>query len=308
MGLLYEIQTSVVQEGTHLGSVLLKLRLLASRLGSVPLEEWIKHESEGYPLESEIPSYRVVEVSYSGTFFGPLGSGIKNAQIPGYLVEKFAGQQWTKHEIRDGIAAIDELVRSSADGGGTLGINASNLILFLQGKVYPEYACNDIQGTISRSALTELQYAVRSRILELTLELEKSIPAATEINFGSPESSEKFNSDKVNQIYQQIIYGNVTTISSNGAGSQINVSIGEGDNKAFIEYLIKAGIPKGDASELADIVAAEQPSSAEEPLGTKAKAWLVKNIRKAADGTWKIGVSVATKVLTEAVLKYYGLK
>jgi hypothetical protein len=224
------------------------------------------------------------------------------------LVEKYAGKQWTKHEIRDGIAAIDELIHSSAGGGGSLGINASNLILFLQGKVYPEYACNDIQGNISRAALTELQYAVRSRILELTLELEKSIPAATEINFGSPESFAKFNSDKVNQISQQIIYGNVTTISSNGAGSQINVSIGAGDNKAFIESLIQAGISKGDASELADIVAAEQPSSAEEPLGTKAKAWLVKNIRKAADGTWKIGVSVATKVLTEAVLKYYGLK
>jgi len=180
--------------------------------------------------------------------------------------------------------------------------------LLLQGKVYPEYSCNDIQGTISRSALTELQYAVRSRILELTLELEKSIPACTEITFGSPASSEKLNSDKVNQISQQIIYGNVTTISSNGAGTQINVSIGERDNKAFIEYLIKSGIPERDASELADIVSAEQPSNAEEPLGTKAKAWLVKNIRKAADGTWKIGVSVATKVLTEAVLKYYGLK
>lgn len=308
MGLLHEIQTSVVQEGAHLGSALLKLRLLAARLGSEPLEEWIKHESEGYPRESEIPSYRVVGVSYRGTFSGPFGSGINNAQIPGYLVEKFAGKQWTKYEIRDGIAAIDELVRSSADGDGKLGIDASNLILLLQGKVYEDYACNDIRGTISRAALTELQYAVRSRILELTLELEKSIPAATEIAFGSPESSEKYNSDKVNQISQQIIYGNFTSILSSGAGSHINVSIDKGDNKAFIEYLIKAGIPKVEASELAEIVATEQPSSKEEPLGAKAKTWLVENIRKAADGTWKIGVSVATKVITEAVLKYYGLK
>ena len=308
MGLLHEIQTSVVQEGTPLGSVLLKLRLLAARLGSEPLEEWIKHESEGYPRDSEIPSYRIVGVSYSGTFSGPFGSGINNAQIPGYLIEKFAGKKWTKHEIRDGIAAVDELIRSFADGDGKLGIDASNLILLLQGKVYADYACNGVQGTISRAALTELQYAVRSRILELTLELEKSIPAAAEITFGSPESSEKFNSEKVNQISQQIIYGNVTTISSSGAGSQINVCISERDNKAFIEYLVKAGIPEDDASELSDIVAAEEPSNTEEPLGVKAKEWLVKNIRKAADGTWKIGVSVATKVLTEAALNYYGLK
>ena len=308
MGLLHEIQTSVVQEGTSLGSVLLKLRLLAARLGSAPLEEWIKHESEGYPRDSEIPSYRIVEVSYRGTFSGPFGSGISNAQIPNYLVEKYAGKQWTKIEIRDGIAAIDELIRKSNEGNGQFGINASNLILLLQGKVYADYACNDVEGTISSAALKELQYAVRSRILELTLELEKSIPAATNITFGSPESSEKFNSEKINQIYQQIFYGNVTTISSSGADSQINVSIDERDNNAFIEYLVKAGIPKNDASELSDIVAAEEPTSTEEPLGTKAKAWIVKNIRKAADGTWKIGISVATKILTEAALKYYGLK
>ena len=308
MGLLHEIQTSVVQEGTPLASVLLKLRLLAARLGSEPLEEWIKHESEGYPRDSEIPSYRVVGISYSGTFSGPFGSGINNAQIPGYLIEKLAGKKWTKHEIRDGIAAVDELIRSSADGDGTIGIDASNLILLLQGKVYADYACNDVQGTISRAALTELQYGVRSRILELTLELEKSIPAAAKITFGSPESSEKVNSEKVNQISQQIIYGNVTTISSSGAGSQINVSISERDNKAFIEYLVKAGIPEDDASELSDIVATEEPSNTEEPLGVKAKEWLVKNIRKASDGTWKIGVSVATKVLSEAALNYYGLK
>lgn len=308
MGLLHEIQTSVVQEGTDLGSVLLKLRLLAARLGSLPLEEWVKHESEGYPRDAKVPSYRIVEVSYRGTFFGPFGSGIQNAPIPGYLVEKFAGKQWTKHEIRDGIAAIDELLRISAGGDGTFGINASNLILLLQGKVYADYACNDVQGSISRASLTELQYAVRSRILELTLELEKSIPAATEISFGSPQSTERFNSERVNQISQQIIYGNVTAISSSGTGSHITVFSGERDNKAFIEYLVKAGIPKDDASELSDIIATEEPTNTEEPFGAKAKAWLVENIRKAADGTWKIGVSVATKVLTEAALKYYGLK
>lgn len=308
MGLLHEIQTAVVQDGTNLGSALLKLRLLAARLGSLPLQDWIKHESEGYPRDSEIPSYRVVDVSYSGTFSGPFGSGINNAQIPGYLVEKFAGKQWTKFKVRDGIAAIDELVRSSTEGDGTLGIETSNLILLLQGKVYPDYACNGIQGTISRAAMTEIQYAVRSRILELTLELEKSIPDAKQITFGSPESSDIVNSEKVNQISQQIIYGNVTTISSSGAGSQINVAVSERDNTAFIEYLVQAGIPRGDASELSEIVATEEPSSTEEPLGAKAKAWLVKNIQKAADGTWKIGVSVTTKVLTEAVLKYYGLK
>ena len=180
--------------------------------------------------------------------------------------------------------------------------------MLLQGKVYEDYACNDVQGTISRASLAELQYAVRSRILELTLELEKSVPVAVDINFGSPDSGEKLSSDEVTQISQQIIYGNVTSITSSGKGSQIYLSLGERDDKALIEYLVKSGIPESDASELATIVAAEEPSSNEEPFGLKAKAWLVDNLRKATDGTWKVGISVATKVLTEAALKYYGLK
>jgi hypothetical protein len=32
------------------------------------------------------------------------------------------------------------------------------------------------------------------------------------------------------------------------------------------------------------------------------------NLKKAADGTWKVGVSVATDLVKEALLKYYGLK
>lgn len=306
MSLLHQIQESVVQEGCDLGSILLKLRLLAARLGSDVLEEWVKHESEGYPKDSEVPSYRVIGVSYKGTFSGPFGSGINNAPIPPYLVEKFAGKKWTHYEIRESIAAVDELVKSSTDGG-SLGIDASNLMLLLQGKVYKDYACNAISGTISRTALSEIQQAVRSRILELTLELERSIPAAANVTFGAPKSQEA-NSDKVQQISQQIIYGNVTTAVAGGHGSTINVSISEGDTRSLIEYLEKSGMPNADATEIAEIMEKEKPTSNEEPFGEKAKNWIASNLKKAAQGTWKMGVTVATKVLSEAALKFYGLK
>ena len=70
MSLLREIQASLMQQGQQIGPILLKLRFLASRLGSDLLEEWVKHESEGYPKNVEIPEYRKIPVTYSGTFFG----------------------------------------------------------------------------------------------------------------------------------------------------------------------------------------------------------------------------------------------
>ena len=305
MPLLHEIQESIVQERIDLGSILLKLRFLASRLGSNVLEEWIKHESEGYPKDAEVPSYRVVDVSYKGTFSGPFGSGVQNAPIPSYLIKQFAGDNWVNFEIRESIAGVDELVRGSVESG-SLGIDASNLILLLQGKVYENYACNSVSGIISRNSLTEIQQAVRSRILELTLELEKSIPAATEVSFGASKATNT-NSEKVQQISQQIIYGDVTTAVTGGQGSNISVNVSERDSASLVRQLVNSGIAEKDAASLAAILEKEEPESEEEPFGQKAKSWIASNIKKATDGTWKAGVSVATAVITEAAKKYYGL-
>src|SRR5262245_17308851 len=124
MSLLYDIQSAVLNEGADLGPVLLKVRLLAARLESQPLADWVKHESEGYPVDSVVPDYRVIPVTYTGTFSGPFGSGINNAPIPSLLIEKLAGKQWTHYEMRQSVAAVDQLLATSAKGHGSLSIDA----------------------------------------------------------------------------------------------------------------------------------------------------------------------------------------
>lgn len=307
MSLLHDIQAAVLQDDSDLGPILLKLRLLAARLGSQPLAEWVKHESEGYPSDADLPDYRIISVSYTASFSGPFGSGIRNASISPYLIEKFAGKHWVRYEMRQSIAAVDELLCSSTKGGSP-GINAANLILLLQGKVYPDYACDNVTGTISRASLAEIRHSVRSRVLELTIELEKSIPEASVVELGKTDPSSDKNSAVATQITQQIIYGNVTSISATGDGARINVAVGERDVDGLVQFLVQSGLPETDARQLGQIAASEEPESKSEPLGAKARNWLVNNLKKAADGTWKVGVSVATDVIKEALLKYYGLK
>lgn len=306
MSLLHQIQESVVQDGSNLGSILLKLRLLAARLGSHDLEEWVRYESEGYPLDAVIPEYRIVSVIYKGTFSGPFGAAIKNAPIPSILIKEFVNDSWNNYSVRESIAAVGELVKNSSDGRN-LGIDASNLILLLDRKIYDGYVCNDVTGNISSVSLSEISQAVRNRILELTIELEKSIPAAAHITFGTQNMNED-SASKAQQITQQIIYGNVGNAISGGSESTINVNIQSHNKESVINYLKESGIPEQDASEFTRIIASETPSSTEEPFGVKATHWIASNIKKAADGTWKVGMAVATKVLTEAALKYYGLK
>lgn len=305
MSLLHQIQESIVQEGVDLGSVLLKLRLLASRLGSGVLEEWVKHESEGYPKDAEVPPYRTVGVTYKGTFFGPFNAQIQNAPIPQYLIQKFAGAHWVKFEVRESIAAVDAMV-NGAKNGDHLGIDASNLMLLLQGKIYEGYACNAIDASISPTSLGEIIQAVRGRVLELTLELEKNIPAAAHISFGAQDEAGQ-SSDKVQQISQQIIYGNVTNAVSGSPHAVTSATVVQGDTSTVERFLQEAGIPQQDAQAFASILAVEQPQSAEEPFGKKAQAWVAENLKKAAVGVWKTGVAAATATLTKAALAYYGL-
>ncbi|MER1968332.1 hypothetical protein [Castellaniella sp. GW247-6E4] len=307
MSLLHEIQASILQEGSELGPVLLRLRLLAARIGSQPLAEWVKYESEGYPPDVELPDYRFISVSYTGTFLGPFGSGIKNAPIASYLVKEFAGERWVHYGIRGSIAAVDDLLASS-DNGGELGIDASNLPLLLQGKVYPDYSCNSVTGRISRSSLASIRHVVRSRVLELTIELEKSIPDAVAITAGPPVVPTAPNAAAATQIAQQIIYGNFTPITAAGDGATLQITVASHDTGSLVQFLTGSGMAQEDAQELARLAASEEPESNIEPMGPQVRNWLVKNLKKAASGTWKMGVAVATDVVKEALLRYYGLK
>ncbi len=306
MGLLADIQSAVVQDQSDIAPILLRLRMLAARLGSQPLAEWVKHESEGYPLEVDVPDYRILGVSYTATFSGPFGSGINNAPISPYLIEKFAGENWTRFKMRQSIAAVDELL-SNSEKGGVLHIEASNLILLLQGKVYQDYACNAVKGTISRASLAAIRHAVMNRILELTLEIEKSVPEAAHVSLANPGDLSGSAAGVTTQIAQQIIYGNYTAVSAQG-GASVSISINTGNKESLSRYLEQAGIPADDARNLADLASSEKPESFAEPMGPRVKEWLLQNLKKAGSGTWKVGLAVATDVIKEALLKYYGLK
>lgn len=306
MSLLRDIQASLLADDSNIGPILLRLRFLASRLGSDVLVEWIKHEMEGYPPEVEVPNYRVIDVRFTGDFGGAAGDSIRNAPIPPFLIEKHAGKAWTHHEMRQSVATVDEMV--GKDAGGSLGIGAEDLILVLQGKIYPNYTCMNITGNVSRASLIEVQYLVKTKILEFTIELEKLIPVASEIVIAPLLKGEPVvDAEKVTQLTQQIFNGNVTNISSSGSEAQIILQIGQGNREDLEKCLVDAGIEQEDAVEFAKIVAEEEPESADEPLGKNAKKWLLSSLKKGADGTWKIGVSVASSVLSEAAKKYYGL-
>lgn len=306
MGLLSDIQAGLL-EGQGLAPILLKLRFLASRLGSEALEEWVRYESEGYPPDAEVPPYRRFNVSYTASFHGAYGKQITNAQIPPLVVAQTAGEDWLQHDERQGIGAIEELLNATEKSKSNLAIDASNLIVLFGNRVYTGMYCNSVQASVSRGFIVSAIDNLRARILELTIQLEKSAPEIAAISVSSPnDGSAKEFATVVNYITNNTVHGNQnsTNISNNGDGATFNISVAQGDVGALQKALGEAGLDESEAKEFSELVASEKPESDREPFGKKAKAWLAKNL-VAVSG--KVGIAVAAKLIAGAVAAFYGL-
>ena len=91
---LAELVDGASSESAAVSTLLRKVKVLASRLGNLALEEWVDHELTGYPPSAELPTYRgPFGAEVVGHFGGPAGSGLSNAPIP---------PSSFPHELRDG--------------------------------------------------------------------------------------------------------------------------------------------------------------------------------------------------------------
>lgn len=300
MALLHDIQAALLDDKVGVGAILLKLRFLASKLGVSNLEDWVKNEAEGYSREQDVPEYRKTTLTFTGTFSNGYQT-LNNVSVPPYLIRKLASDRWVDFEMRESLAVIDNLI---AREGENLGIDASDLKLLIQNKIYPGLPCIELHSRIDASAFAHIQHSVRTKILDLTLELEKSVPAAASITVGQPvevmDASEKA---QVAQIVQNIFHGDVTNINNSGDAAQISLKVVKGDSASLVKALTEKGIPKLEAAELATIIEGEKPTDSKAPLGEGAKTWL----SKAASGTWGIGKAVLTDVAIAATKQYWGL-
>lgn len=307
MGLLADIQGDLLDKDTAIGPILLKLRFLANRLGVPILEDWVKHETEGYPKDAPIPDYRKAALTYTGTFQN-MTQIMHDIPISNILIAKHGGPHWTSVEIRDSIAVVDDRIDRKKDDGGMFAINTGNLPFLLQNKIYRDTAVIMVVGKFDISAFVTIQAAVRAKVLDLTFEIEKAVPAAADIVIGvKPAPLGPSDAEKVAQVVQHVFYGPVTQITNTGTSGPIIINSVVGDAGELIKAFTSAGISEGEAKELAEIVKSEKPDGAEGPVGKGAKAWLAKKAKAAASVAGKIGTPVAIDLIETAIKGYWGM-
>lgn len=302
MTLLEDIQNSAVDAKSDLGTILRKCKLLAARLGSKPLEEWLIWESNGYPDGVPVPDYRIWALEIKGHFVGPFGSGLRNAPIPHACLPEKTREIYKRYNCRQSIASIEEILSDTSKG--ILNVKTGDLALILGTKVYEDLNCIQAWAEVGRSHLVEVLNSVRNRILDFALAIWKEELNAGDVGNGP---TTRLESTRVTQIFNTIVYGGSSNIVGTASESTITFDIGINDFASLERVLIENGVHPEDIAELRSSVESEPKAIAKDKFGPRVSAWIGKMIGKAAEGSWKIGLGAAGNLLAQAITKYYGL-
>jgi hypothetical protein len=83
MSVISDLIDAASGDVSPVATLLRKVKVVAARLHTGQLEQWVQHELMGYPSEVPLPEYRgPFAVEAAGHFAGPFQSGLRNAPIP----------------------------------------------------------------------------------------------------------------------------------------------------------------------------------------------------------------------------------
>jgi len=306
MSLLRDIQNDVIDTNVDISVILRKCKVLAVRLGNKPFENWVNQELNGYKNKKLLPDYRIVQIYSKGHFSGPFGSGIKNADIPLSCIPEEFRENLSKCYFTEPIAYyINSLKNSKGDNFEEQW--PPDLVAHTGRDIYQGMNCMSAWKLIPNSSIFSLIEAIKNRILNFVLEIEKEAPDAGE---DSPKN-QKISPERVSQVFNTTIYGNVGNISeaSQNINQTATINVSKNDLNSLKAYLSSVGIPKSEIQKL-EVAIQKDPAekvSKTQKLGNKVLAWIKSASSKIKNEAFPVLQSVSANLITRAILKYYGI-
>ncbi|QXX86357.1 hypothetical protein J7649_13430 [Acinetobacter lwoffii] len=219
MSLLREIQNDAVNSNVKVSDLLRKCKILAYRLGNDDFKNWVESELNGYSQTEILPNYRVLSVNSKGHFSGAFGSGLRNADMPIFCLPSELQENYSIAKFNSPIATLESL--SSSDSG-VLTQDWNLIILAKYGSaMYEGYNCIQAWKVIPASAVIGMVDTVKTKILNFALEIEMINKDAGDVEI----NSNPIPQDKVSQIFNINISGNVGNLSSGNSNSNIQQEV-----------------------------------------------------------------------------------
>lgn len=291
-------------EGTT--NALLKTKVLLFSIGKKDLAAWVDYEINGYPNESILPEYRVINTrvlvnanngarSYNG-FPIPLGH---------LSVDELTDANTSAVMIS--ISQIEKLVMSAGDNQYLQQPIPLEIAYYYAKNLEEGYEITSCYKQIAIHNFTSILTQVRSRLLDFILELSDRVD-------GLPEGvnmMEKLKTIDMSSMFNNSIFGDNAVINFGNENSfNIKNEVKKNDFESLKNVLSKHGVSESDIEDLKKSIENDVGNDIEKSIdnkkyGPKVSVWFSKMIAKAADSTWNVGVASATTILTESLKNYF---
>lgn len=159
----------LVADNAKLESIFRQALIIANELKDEKFKKWLKHELNGYPLEIEVPEYRLIKVNVKGDLIQETGRRFKKEGVlmPIEYLSKESREMYDKYNLCDGIAKLERFVKK-----GGMHVNLPyNWIYdfkpFIQGyqieRIWVSVDCSNIIVVLSKSKNILLEFLLEKK-------------------------------------------------------------------------------------------------------------------------------------------------
>lgn len=205
--------------GNPLADVLRQVKILAARIAAPELGAWADSELNGYRDKTTLPHYRQKRLlPIVGVWMGPVNSISMPVSMAGVTNEFFEDHFKTAfpHPLREleSITTADEDPSIQWD---PFIVHQYNRLVTSAGVSYASHQLIEARAVVSRSMLAGILDSIRSKVLDLALELEQVAPESGEI--GGPTIKDKDVAAATQNFYINVT-GNGTNVTTGDFAEQ----------------------------------------------------------------------------------------
>lgn len=214
-------------------TALKRAKVLFSELGNEKLLNWVNFEISGYPLDAELPSYRMEQGSLMGSYMkGSMASHMKwtNVSIPLGKMPEDIKKEMLSIKFNEGVEALKQLADEYSTGDKKLGkvIPADFFPAIASFNNDPYMIITSAHVTVATHSIYNIFSMIESKLLDTLLLLEKEFGNLDELDLDtSSKSPEELSqiSDKITVIIYNdysVNVGDNNKIKNSEIGSQTN--------------------------------------------------------------------------------------
>lgn len=300
MKIIDDLIDSLTDKSNSLTDILIQTKVLAFKLKNQELQNWIDHELNGYGT-SVVPEYRITPCEITGTISNGF-QRVTNYIIPLINLSDNIEKEMKTVQIGQSISTLDEFVRKEKANGMYMNI-PPEMYGYLSKDFENGFVIEYAKRQINRVQIIAIMTAVKSKLLDFLLKLNEELEIEEISDLKTPESKEI-----VSSLFNSSVFGNNTTIIVGDNNEQSVKNITKGNFESLKRQLLQEGVEENDLNELAEIIDLDNPDVKNKQFGTKVKSWVSTMIMKSMDGTWKVGIGAAGKILADGISTYYGWK